>query len=97
MGSVLGSFLYARYGASMYVVALLLLGLCIVVVELDFKERDVLAHHKSLVLLKRHVQEGLAELRHKPHLKHLMICALVSGVGAFYFCYHPSMPNLGGS
>ncbi|WP_121020290.1 MFS transporter [Helicobacter vulpis] len=77
VGSVLGSFLYVRYGASMYVVALLLLGLCIAVVGLGFIEREGLAHSKSLALLKRHVQEGFMELRHKPQLKNLMICSLV--------------------
>lgn len=77
LGSVLGSFLYVRYGASVYIMGLLLLALCMIIVFLGFKEGEVLVHSKSLELLKRHIKEGFLELGQKPHLKKLMICSLV--------------------
>ncbi|CAJ99558.1 MFS transporter [Helicobacter acinonychis] len=79
VGSCLGSFLYLKYGVSMYYISVLLTLLCISVIILFFKDDSShkLEKNKQFQILKQHVKESFRELRDKPLLKNLILLSLI--------------------
>ncbi|WP_104748079.1 HP1165 family MFS efflux transporter [Helicobacter cetorum] len=78
IGSSVGSFLYAKVHAMMYVVAIFLVLLCMLAVIFYFKESKMASKsQKSLKLLKEQVKGSLKELRDNPKLKILLVGHLI--------------------
>ncbi|WP_154499170.1 MFS transporter, partial [Helicobacter pylori] len=79
IGSCSGSFLYLKYGISMYYISVLLTLLCISVIILFFKDDSShkLEKKQQLQILKQHVRESFRELKDKPLLKNLILLSLI--------------------
>ncbi|AFI06677.1 HP1165 family MFS efflux transporter [Helicobacter cetorum] len=78
MGSSFGSFLYSKMHASMYMVALFLVLLCMLIIISFFKENQIPKKtQKGLKLLKEQVKGSLKELRDNPKLKILLVGHLI--------------------
>ncbi|MFP6088290.1 MFS transporter [Helicobacter pylori] len=79
IGSCSGSFLYLKYGVSMYYISVLLTLLCLLVIILFFKDDSShkLEKNQQLQILKQHVRESFRELKDKPLLKNLILLSLI--------------------
>ncbi|CAK00082.1 putative tetracycline resistance protein [Helicobacter acinonychis] len=70
IGSSLGSFLYTKIHAMMYIVGIFLIMLCALTIIFYFKEKERdFKSQKSLKLLKVQVKGSLKELKDNPKLK----------------------------
>ncbi|WRG63749.1 MFS transporter [Helicobacter pylori] len=89
IGSSLGSFLYLKIHAMLYVVGIFLIMLCALTIIFYFKEKEGdFKSQKSLKLLKEQVKGSLKELKDNPKLKILLVGHLITPV---FFMSHFQM------
>ncbi|MDO7815109.1 HP1165 family MFS efflux transporter [Helicobacter pylori] len=89
IGSSLGSFLYLKIHAMLYVVGIFLIMLCVLTIVIYFKEKEEdFKSQKSLKLLKEQVKGSLKELRDNPKLKILLVGHLITPI---FFMSHFQM------
>ncbi|GAA9041029.1 HP1165 family MFS efflux transporter [Helicobacter pylori] len=89
IGSSLGSFLYLKVHAMLYVVGIFLIMLCALTIIVYFKEKEGdFKSQKSLKLLKEQVKGSLKELKDNPKLKILLVGHLITPV---FFMSHFQM------
>ncbi|GAA7331591.1 HP1165 family MFS efflux transporter [Helicobacter pylori] len=89
IGSSLGSFLYLKVHAMLYIVGIFLIMLCALTIIIYFKEKEGdFKSQKSLKLLKEQVKGSLKELRDNPKLKILLVGHLITPV---FFMSHFQM------
>lgn len=89
IGSSLGSFLYLKVHAMLYVVGIFLIMLCALTIIIYFKEKERdFKSQKSLKLLKGQVKGSLKELKDNPKLKILLVGHLITPV---FFMSHFQM------
>ncbi|GAA6802815.1 HP1165 family MFS efflux transporter [Helicobacter pylori] len=89
IGSSLGSFLYLKVHAMLYIVGIFLIMLCALTIVIYFKEKEEdFKSQKSLKLLKEQVKGSLKELRDNPKLKILLVGHLITPV---FFMSHFQM------
>ncbi|GAA9904379.1 HP1165 family MFS efflux transporter [Helicobacter pylori] len=89
IGSSLGSFLYLKVHAMLYVVGIFLIMLCALTIIIYFKEKEEdFKSQKSLKLLKEQVKGSLKELKDNPKLKILLVGHLITPV---FFMSHFQM------
>ncbi len=89
IGSSLGSFLYLKVHAMLYVVGIFLIMLCALTIVIYFKEKEEdFKSQKSLKLLKEQVKGSLKELKDNPKLKILLVGHLITPV---FFMSHFQM------
>ncbi|WRC56996.1 MFS transporter [Helicobacter pylori] len=89
IGSSLGSFLYLKIHAMLYVVGIFLIMLCALTIIIYFKEKERdFKSQKSLKLLKEQVKGSLKELKDNPKLKILLVGHLITPV---FFMSHFQM------
>ncbi|GAA9894847.1 hypothetical protein VN0768_13820 [Helicobacter pylori] len=86
IGSSLGSFLYLKVHAMLYIVGIFLIMLCALTIIIYFKEKEEdFKSQKSLKLLKEQVKGSLKELKDNPKLKILLVGHLITPI----FFYEP--------
>ncbi|GAA8371230.1 HP1165 family MFS efflux transporter [Helicobacter pylori] len=89
IGSSLGSFLYLKVHAMLYIVGIFLIMLCALTIIIYFKEKERdFKSQKSLKLLKEQVKGSLKELKDNPKLKILLVGHLITPV---FFMSHFQM------
>ncbi|MBH0265305.1 MFS transporter [Helicobacter pylori] len=89
IGSSLGSFLYLKVHAMLYIVGIFLIMLCALTIVIYFKEKEGdFKSQKSLKLLKEQVKGSLKELKDNPKLKILLVGHLITPV---FFMSHFQM------
>ncbi|GAA7397007.1 HP1165 family MFS efflux transporter [Helicobacter pylori] len=89
IGSSLGSFLYLKVHAMLYIVGIFLIMLCALTIIIYFKEKEGdFKSQKSLKLLKEQVKGSLKELKDNPKLKILLVGHLITPV---FFMSHFQM------
>ncbi|WP_208371522.1 HP1165 family MFS efflux transporter [Helicobacter pylori] len=89
IGSSLGSFLYLKVHAMLYIVGIFLIMLCALTIIFYFKEKEGdFKSQKSLKLLKEQVKGSLKELKDNPKLKILLVGHLITPV---FFMSHFQM------
>ncbi|GAA7426418.1 HP1165 family MFS efflux transporter [Helicobacter pylori] len=89
IGSSLGSFLYLKVHAMLYIVGILLIMLCMLTIMIYFKEKEGdFKSQKSLKFLKEQVKGSLKELKDNPKLKILVVGHLITPV---FFMSHFQM------
>ncbi|RKV25390.1 MFS transporter [Helicobacter pylori] len=89
IGSSLGSFLYLKIHAMLYIVGIFLIMLCALTIVIYFKEKEAdFKSQKSLKLLKGQVKGSLKELKDNPKLKILLVGHLITPV---FFMSHFQM------
>ncbi len=89
IGSSLGSFLYLKVHAMLYIVGIFLIMLCALTIVIYFKEKEEdFKSQKSLKLLKEQVKGSLKELKDNPKLKILLVGHLITPV---FFMSHFQM------
>ncbi len=89
IGSSLGSFLYLKIHAMLYIVGIFLIMLCALTIIFYFKEKEGdFKSQKSLKLLKEQVKGSLKELKDNPKLKILLVGHLITPV---FFMSHFQM------
>ncbi|GAA7154113.1 HP1165 family MFS efflux transporter [Helicobacter pylori] len=89
IGSSLGSFLYLKVHAMLYIVGIFLIMLCMLTIIIYFKEKEGdFKSQKSLKLLKEQVKCSLKELKDNPKLKILLVGHLITPV---FFMSHFQM------
>ncbi|MGL2888961.1 HP1165 family MFS efflux transporter [Helicobacter pylori] len=89
IGSSLGSFLYLKVHAMLYIVGIFLIMLCALTIVIYFKEKEVdFKSQKSLKLLKEQVKGSLRELKDNPKLKILLVGHLITPI---FFMSHFQM------
>ncbi|MCQ2919670.1 MFS transporter [Helicobacter pylori] len=89
IGSSLGSFLYLKIHAMLYIVGIFLIMLCALTIVIYFKEKEAdFKSQKSLKLLKEQVKGSLKELRDNPKLKILLVGHLIMPI---FFMSHFQM------
>ncbi len=89
IGSSLGSFLYLKVHAMLYIVGIFLIMLCALTIIFYFKEKERdFKSQKSLKLLKEQVKGSLKELKDNPKLKILLVGHLITPV---FFMSHFQM------
>ncbi|GAA7663157.1 HP1165 family MFS efflux transporter [Helicobacter pylori] len=89
IGSSLGSFLYLKVHAMLYIVGIFLIMLCALTIIIYFKEKETdFKSQKSLKLLKEQVKGSLKELRDNPKLKILLVGHLITPI---FFMSHFQM------
>ncbi|MGL2547719.1 HP1165 family MFS efflux transporter [Helicobacter pylori] len=89
IGSSLGSFLYLKIHAMLYIVGIFLIMLCVLTIIIYFKEKEGdFKSQKSLKLLKEQVKGSLKELKDNPKLKILLVGHLITPV---FFMSHFQM------
>ncbi len=89
IGSSLGSFLYLKIHAMLYVVGIFLIMLCALTIIIYFKEKEEdFKSQKSLKLLKEQVKGSLKELKDNPKLKILLVGHLTTPI---FFMSHFQM------
>ncbi|AJD66020.1 MFS transporter [Helicobacter pylori] len=89
IGSSLGSFLYLKVHAMLYIVGIFLIMLCALTIIIYFKEKERdFKSQKSLKLLKEQVKGSLKELKDNPKLKILLVGHLIVPV---FFMSHFQM------
>ncbi|GAA7466400.1 HP1165 family MFS efflux transporter [Helicobacter pylori] len=89
IGSSLGSFLYLKVHAMLYIVGIFLIMLCMLTIIIYFKEKEGdFKSQKSLKLLKEQVKGSLKELKDNPKLKILLVGHLITPV---FFMSHFQM------
>ncbi|GAA8483779.1 HP1165 family MFS efflux transporter [Helicobacter pylori] len=89
IGSSLGSFLYLKVHAMLYIVGIFLIMLCALTIIIYFKEKEEdFKSQKSLKLLKEQVKGSLKELKDNPKLKILLVGHLITPV---FFMSHFQM------
>ncbi|WP_101000356.1 HP1165 family MFS efflux transporter [Helicobacter pylori] len=89
IGSSLGSFLYLKVHAMLYIVGIFLIMLCTLTIIVYFKEKEGdFKSQKSLKLLKEQVKGSLKELKDNPKLKILLVGHLITPV---FFMSHFQM------
>ncbi len=89
IGSSLGSFLYLKIHAMLYVVGIFLIMLCTLTIVIYFKEKEAdFKSQKSLKLLKEQVKGSLKELKDNPKLKILLVGHLITPI---FFMSHFQM------
>ncbi len=89
IGSSLGSFLYLKVHAMLYIVGIFLIMLCTLTIIIFFKEKEEdFKSQKSLKLLKEQVKGSLKELKDNPKLKILLVGHLITPV---FFMSHFQM------
>ncbi|GAA8407127.1 HP1165 family MFS efflux transporter [Helicobacter pylori] len=81
IGSSLGSFLYLKIHAMLYIVGIFLIMLCVLTIVIYFKEKEGdFKSQKSLKLLKEQVKGSLKELKDNPKLKILLVGHLITPI-----------------
>ncbi|MGL2641060.1 HP1165 family MFS efflux transporter [Helicobacter pylori] len=89
IGSSLGSFLYLKVHAMLYIVGIFLIMLCALTIIIYFKEKEGdFKSQKSLKLLKEQVKGSLKELKDNPKLKILLVGHLITPI---FFMIHFQM------
>ncbi len=89
IGSSLGSFLYLKVHAMLYIVGIFLIMLCALTIVIYFKEKEGdFKSQKSLKLLKEQVKGSLKELKDNPKLKILLVGHLITPI---FFMSHFQM------
>ncbi len=89
IGSSLGSFLYLKIHAMLYIVGIFLIMLCALTIVFYFKEKEAdFKSQKSLKLLKEQVKGSLKELKDNPKLKILLVGHLITPI---FFMSHFQM------
>ncbi|WP_120913245.1 HP1165 family MFS efflux transporter [Helicobacter pylori] len=89
IGSSLGSFLYLKIHAMLYIVGIFLIMLCALTIIIYFKEKERdFKSQKSLKLLKEQVKGSLKELKDNPKLKILLVGHLITPI---FFMSHFQM------
>lgn len=89
IGSSLGSFLYLKIHAMLYIVGIFLIMLCALTIVIYFKEKEAdFKSQKSLKLLKGQVKGSLKELKDNPKLKILLVGHLITPI---FFMSHFQM------
>ncbi|MBH0259091.1 HP1165 family MFS efflux transporter [Helicobacter pylori] len=89
IGSSLGSFLYLKVHAMLYIVGIFLIMLCALTIIIYFKEKEGdFKSQKSLKLLKEQVKGSLKELKDNPKLKILLVGHLITPI---FFMSHFQM------
>ncbi len=89
IGSSLGSFLYLKVHAMLYIVGIFLIMLCALTIIFYFKEKEGdFKGQKSLKLLKEQVKGSLKELKDNPKLKILLVGHLITPI---FFMSHFQM------
>ncbi|MFP6248457.1 HP1165 family MFS efflux transporter [Helicobacter pylori] len=89
IGSSLGSFLYLKIHAMLYIVGIFLIMLCVLTIIFYFKEKEGdFKSQKSLKLLKEQVKGSLKELKDNPKLKILLVGHLITPI---FFMSHFQM------
>ncbi len=89
IGSSLGSFLYLKIHAMLYIVGIFLIMLCALTIIIYFKEKEGdFKSQKSLKLLKEQVKGSLKELKDNPKLKILLVGHLIMPI---FFMSHFQM------
>ncbi|QEF22265.1 MFS transporter [Helicobacter pylori] len=89
IGSSLGSFLYLKIHAMLYIVGIFLIMLCALTIIFYFKEKEGdFKSQKSLKLLKEQVKGSLKELKDNPKLKILLVGHLITPI---FFMSHFQM------
>ncbi len=89
IGSSLGSFLYLKVHAMLYIVGIFLIMLCALTIIIYFKEKERdFKSQKSLKLLKEQIKGSLKELKDNPKLKILLVGHLITPV---FFMSHFQM------
>ncbi|WP_181228087.1 HP1165 family MFS efflux transporter [Helicobacter pylori] len=89
IGSSLGSFLYLKVHAMLYIVGIFLIMLCALTIIFYFKEKEGdFKSQKSLKLLKEQVKGSLKELKDNPKLKILLVGHLITPI---FFMSHFQM------
>ncbi|MGL2760960.1 HP1165 family MFS efflux transporter [Helicobacter pylori] len=89
IGSSLGSFLYLKIHAMLYIVGIFLIMLCALTIVIYFKEKEGdFKSQKSLKLLKEQVKGSLKELKDNPKLKILLVGHLITPI---FFMSHFQM------
>ncbi|GAA9569501.1 HP1165 family MFS efflux transporter [Helicobacter pylori] len=89
IGSSLGSFLYLKIHAMLYIVGIFLIMLCALTIIIYFKEKEGdFKSQKSLKLLKEQVKGSLKELKDNPKLKILLVGHLITPI---FFMSHFQM------
>ncbi len=89
IGSSLGSFLYLKVHAMLYIVGIFLIMLCMLTIVIYFKEKERdFKSQKSLKLLKEQVKGSLKELKDNPKLKILLVGHLITPI---FFMSHFQM------
>lgn len=89
IGSSLGSFLYLKVHAMLYIVGIFLIMLCALTIMIYFKEKEGdFKSQKSLKLLKEQVKGSLKELKDNPKLKILLVGHLITPI---FFMSHFQM------
>ncbi|WQW51968.1 MFS transporter [Helicobacter pylori] len=89
IGSSLGSFLYLKVHAMLYIVGIFLIMLCALTIIIYFKEKERdFKSQKSLKLLKEQVKGSLKELKDNPKLKILLVGHLITPI---FFMSHFQM------
>ncbi|GAA7646490.1 HP1165 family MFS efflux transporter [Helicobacter pylori] len=89
IGSSLGSFLYLKVHAMLYIVGIFLIMLCALTIIIYFKEKEGdFKSQKSLKFLKEQVKGSLKELKDNPKLKILLVGHLITPV---FFMSHFQM------
>ncbi|GAA7005325.1 HP1165 family MFS efflux transporter [Helicobacter pylori] len=89
IGSSLGSFLYLKVHAMLYIVGIFLIMLCMLTIIIYFKEKEEdFKSQKSLKLLKEQVKGSLKELKDNPKLKILLVGHLITPI---FFMSHFQM------
>ncbi|WP_187917928.1 HP1165 family MFS efflux transporter [Helicobacter pylori] len=89
IGSSLGSFLYLKIHAMLYIVGIFLIMLCALTIMFYFKEKETdFKSQKSLKLLKEQVKGSLKELKDNPKLKILLVGHLITPI---FFMSHFQM------
>ncbi|WP_121601721.1 HP1165 family MFS efflux transporter [Helicobacter pylori] len=78
IGSSLGSFLYTKIHAMLYIVGIFLIMLCALTIIFYFKEKEGdFKSQKNLKLLKEQIKGSLKELKDNPKLKILLVGHLI--------------------
>ncbi|GAA9791570.1 HP1165 family MFS efflux transporter [Helicobacter pylori] len=89
IGSSLGSFLYLKVHAMLYIVGIFLIMLCALTIIIYFKEKERdFKNQKSLKLLKEQIKGSLKELKDNPKLKILLVGHLITPI---FFMSHFQM------
>ncbi|GHS28521.1 MFS transporter [Helicobacter pylori] len=89
IGSSLGSFLYLKVHAMLYIVGIFLIMLCALTIIIYFKEKEEdFKSQKSLKLLKEQIKGSFKELKDNPKLKILLVGHLITPV---FFMSHFQM------
>ncbi|WP_120820102.1 HP1165 family MFS efflux transporter [Helicobacter pylori] len=89
IGSSLGSFLYTKIHAMLYIVGIFLIMLCALTIIFYFKEKEGdFKSQKSLKLLKEQVKGSLKELKDNPKLKIVLVGHLIAPI---FFMSHFQM------